>query len=497
MQGLSLLLERTTEGERNWRFHPASPAPQRSAPPQAFRLRLRDSEVLFRTSSGSILASRVEEAVLQAEAADEPVTLRLQGSYNAVPVRLEARFGPQGAAPLPATLEALAGGDTTLRFTGTIGQPLDADGAEGQVTLEAPRLDTLLRLAGTALSVDAPVTLQAQASRQGDVWRLSDGQGRLREAAFILRQAQLTEGRPDALMLDIAFTTLDLNRLLAGHDAAPDAEVDLPLFVPREPDTVADIRLEAQRMAVGALRAEALVFAGSLTPGQLAVSELALTTAGARATATGLLQARGDGALLSAEAGLQAASIDNLRRAFGLRALPLNGPLQGRVVVTAEAQTANEAARKAHVIAALAMPRGRIAREVIELASLDLRRLLRRPEGDTPLTCLLAVLDMRAGRGELVPLRLRAATGSLAGAASINLPARQFDLVIGSDAATTGSLALDIPVRVHGSFADPAVGPARWSAEGRARLAAADAAGRLPPALRDFAAGNACRGPLR
>jgi len=99
---------------------------------------------------------------------------------------------------------------------------------------------------------------------------------------------------------------------------------------------------------------------------------------------------------------------------------------------------------------------------------------------------------MRGGVGTVSPLRVRAADGTIAGMARFDLNRRWFDLTIGSEAKTTGFFALDIPVRVSGSFASPGVAPARWSDGGRALLAATDTVGHLPPGMRDLARRNPC-----
>jgi hypothetical protein len=138
------------------------------------------------------------------------------------------------------------------------------------------------------------------------------------------------------------------------------------------------------------------------------------------------------------------------------------------------------------------MSGGRVQREIIEMASTDLRSLFRTAEGMTPLSCLLAVAQINRGVGEVAPLRLEAATGTIAGVASFDLNRQVLDLVIGSEGATTGFFALDIPMRVSGSFADPSIRPARWSPEGRARLSTSRAVAAVPTELRDFARGNRC-----
>ncbi len=70
----------------------------------------------------------------------------------------------------------------------------------------------------------------------------------------------------------------------------------------------------------------------------------------------------------------------------------------------------------------------------------------------------------------------------------------RLDLTVSRESDTTGALALDVPVRVSGSFASPSVAPARWSAEGRAALASGPALRRLPPALREVARRSPCLG---
>ena len=61
-EGLSLLLERTADKRRNWRFHgdPAGPSapfapepPDRSGLPLLLDLRLTRADIVFRTSSGT------------------------------------------------------------------------------------------------------------------------------------------------------------------------------------------------------------------------------------------------------------------------------------------------------------------------------------------------------------------------------------------------------------------------------------------------------------
>jgi hypothetical protein len=166
--------------------------------------------------------------------------------------------------------------------------------------------------------------------------------------------------------------------------------------------------------------------------------------------------------------------------------------MEARVAVSASGATLNAAAHGARVSAVVSMDGGGIGREVIETASIDMRRLFRKAKGMSAVSCVLGVLDMSAGVGTLLPVRVRAADGTIVGHASFDLHRRRFDLTIGSQPATTSAFALDIPVRVSGSFADPSVRPARWSAAGRALLAAGEDVDRLPPELGRFARRSRC-----
>ena len=172
--------------------------------------------------------------------------------------------------------------------------------------------------------------------------------------------------------------------------------------------------------------------------------------------------------------------------------MPLSGKLDAQLFASSSGATFNEAARSADVVAAVSMKGGTIARQVIEMASTDIRLLFRKAQGTTPVSCLLGVLTMNAGIGTISPLRIRAASGTVVGEAQFDLYRRTFDLTIGSQPASTGIFALDIPIRVYGTFANPTVRPAQWSPASRARVATATSASRLPPSLLQLVNRNPC-----
>jgi hypothetical protein len=510
-EGFHLLLERDAERRRNWRFRgdPAGPPapvppepPDRSALPLIGEIRLTSSSVTFRTSSGTPLRTEIASASLAAPAPDQPLRLLAEGAYNAAPLRLEGTLGtPEqfraGRTPFPTVLRATSG-EAALTLDGTMEDPLNFDRIDARIHLTTPRLGILSAIGGGPDTLPAALELRGKGTRLGDLWRITDATGALDGAPLTLALAELAEGspgQPDAITLEGQFARLDLNRLLgtppAGAGGEPD-DADLPLRTFADPDPLLRVRLSAEQFAYARFRGREGHIVAAVVPGRIEVEALAVTAWGGRIEGNARLDAHEAGGRITALASLQQGELEALRRAFGIRPLPLTGRVDARVSVAAEGATLNQATRRATIAAVVAMRGGAIGKEVIEMASTDIRALFRTNSGSTPLTCLLAVASMRAGRGEAAPLRLRAATGTISGIAAFDLNRETLDLVIGSERSTTSGFALDIPVRVSGSFADPDIAPASWSREGRARLAAGDRVAPLPGPLRDFARSSPC-----
>lgn len=503
-EGVTIFLERTADRRANWRFGPArgGAAPSdRSGLPMVHDVRLLHSEVVFRTTGGAELRTALEEAALTAAAVDAPASLRARGSYNDVPIALEAALGSIAAlrdasTPFPVTLRATAEG-TSLLFEGTATDPLNVDGADGQMTAAIASPTAILAMAGVTGGPTVPAEFAGRFRRNGDDWRLTDTVGTLDGAAFTAALLELVEGaagRPDAVTARIDVARLDLDRVLASPadpEAAARRDAAVPFVVPAAPDPLIQVEVAAGEFSHARLTGTEARVRAEVAPSSITLEGRFITSFGARVTGSGRMLPAGDGARLDAELTLREADLDAMRRYFGAHALPLSGHADLDLVVSAEGTTFGAAEHGARISAVVAMTGGSIAREVIEMASTDLRTLFRTPRGHTAVSCLLAAIDVRAGAGEAAPLRIRAGTGTIAGIATFDLNRRQIDLVIGSERDTTHFFALDVPVRVKGSFADPDIAPAQWSREGRARLEHGGTA-RLPEALERLARRSPC-----
>jgi AsmA family protein len=95
--------------------------------------------------------------------------------------------------------------------------------------------------------------------------------------------------------------------------------------------------------------------------------------------------------------------------------VPVSGRLDAQASTYGAGDSLDTAVRAAQVAAVVRMTAGSISRDVIEKASLDIRRLFRKSEGMAPVSCLLGVIEMRNGLGTLSPMRIRTADGTMLG----------------------------------------------------------------------------------
>ncbi len=512
LAGLRVLLEHVgQDGRKNWKF--GAEAQQGSRPqtviekddrsnfPYIADLSAADAGIVFRTSGGNSLVTKLATLTLHTTGMDQPVLLEARGSYNDSPVALSATMQSfvqfrQSSQPFGVTIR-MATHDTTLLFDGTMTDPLNADGVAGAIDLHAPTPGPLLAILGTASDAAVSLDLAGPFSRQGGSWDLRGAHGKLGGNTITNANLHLNEGapgKPDGIAASIAFDRLDVDELAesAGGAAKKPAGADVPLSVDRDPDTLIEAVLAANTLNYNRLNASAVKIAASVAPGKVAVKTLSFTALGTKIDGSASITAAKGGGRVAVDVRAAGADLATLRSALGFGAVPITGKLDATISATGTADTLNTATQNAHVSAVLSMKRGAIQRRVIELASTDLRLLVRQAEGSTPVSCLLGVLDMQGGVGTLGPMRVRAAEGTVRARASFDLNRRHFDLVVSSRGSTTSAYALDIPVLVSGSFANPIPQPAKLNPTGRSLMAALDVLGPVPAPLAAAARASPC-----
>lgn len=488
VEHIALSMRHGTDGRPNWHFgQDRSDADLRIGFPTQLDARLVDGVLDFHTSLGNRLRVRVATATIAAKAADQPVALAVDGTYNDQPIRIDGTLASfdnlhDPSAPFAAKVH-MTSDDTMVDFDGTMTRPIGADGAEGQVRVTAPGLDRLLALAGVGGQAPLPLTLTAAMSRDRDLWRLTDARGTLSAQPFHLT-AQLQEGArlaPDAFTLDAVFSVLDLT-LLGGQDTAGDTL----LRIDDAPGTRLDAHIQAQQIIDGDLRADAVDLTASLSPGAFSLAPLTMRFAGGEARIDASLLNAQSGAAARLDAHLTGADPAQLSRVLGLGALPITGAVTLRAGFDSTGVKVDDAARSTNGGLVLSMRDGTVARNLLEQASTDMRQLFRKADGVAQIRCLLGVVDFEAGIGRIAPLRLKTSDGTLIAEGTLDLRRDQIDVTLATEAATTSAFALDVPVRLAGPIRNPHALPSATRPGGSGDL------GRLAPPLQEFARANPC-----
>jgi uncharacterized protein involved in outer membrane biogenesis len=478
-----ILLERGPARQGNWHFSEAPAVPpdaaaiiaQRARLPALLDAALHDARLRYRTSGGALL--RIAARTLTVAAADEqsPLTVTYAGSYNDAPltatIEAESIAALRGPAPLPMRIAADMAG-AHLTFDGAASAPLDMDGARGRLTLETADFGAFLAaLDAGGLPGGVALHVAGEIARQGDRWNLQPAVGNI-AGSRVVGSMRLDEGRagvPDEITLDLEGDRLDLGPLL-GRGGGGDWQA-LPLTVARRRGTHLQGRIAADELVLGAVSLRDIVLRGRFASGLIEISELGFGQAGGRIQMLAALRAADDVrsrlTLRLDATGLDAAQ---LARTASLQSAQISGQATAGITLDITGETLGAALRAGRGHAVVTMTEGRIARSTLEAASTNILALFRDRDGTARIRCLVAAADLRDGLATIAPLRLRTTEATISGGGSVDLGRARMDLIIGSEAASTGLFALDIPVRISGPFRNLDIGPSRSTPPRRSGL---------------------------
>jgi uncharacterized protein involved in outer membrane biogenesis len=511
VDGLTLLLEHVAGGPANWKFGPPAFKPPTPLPPDlaafptVLATSVHDFALTFRTSSGARLEVKADSATFSTAGRDQPIGVVVDGSYNGTPLHVEGslqsfdrlRLVPQ---PFGAEIHAKSG-DAVAEFKGTMTDPLNFDGVAGPVYLNVPQLSDLQDAIGFSIDANLPISLAGSLAKTGDDWELPDGNGLIDVDAFTLTGHMKEGGRGEAddVTLSAAFDRLDLNLLTdtgAKREKGAKAprttkSLSIPLYVDEKPGTLLDATIAVKQAVYGRFDASDVALHAKVLPGRISVDNLSLLFAGTRATASGTMEQKGPVARVDLSGQLSSSDLRTLLRGVGVGPVPLGGRFEAQAVSTMTGDNLIGAIRHSRTTALVTMTSGSLATNVVEMISLNARRLFRKPTGSSAIECLLGVVDMTGLGGNIRPLRIRTGDGTLAGVGSFDLQKQWVDLTLGSLSSTTDFFALDIPIHVTGSFDNPHVAPAVKS-PGADRLFSGDQLGGLPVVQQTAARANSC-----
>jgi uncharacterized protein involved in outer membrane biogenesis len=512
-----IFLERDASGIGNWRFNEAASASpaylailpkKRTRSPTFIDFHLHDGSVSYRTSSGAILRNDLHELAIRTAGEDQPVSLALDGAYNGMPVRLSAEtqsFSVLRNGSVPFGVEFSASTPTAkVGFKGTMMEPLDFDGVQGPIDIDARQLGDLVNMVGADMIAKFPLLLAGTFTRTGDHWILSDAKGRLANDAFegALALTEAGRGKPDDIGITANFVQLDLNPILAGDDKEKPAQARtssnndygaLPLRVEAKRGTNFDAQIKAKELVFRAMHFADFGADGRLASGEVTIRRLAFAFAGGTLDASGSAHSAASGSRVVANAAVSGADASQIAGMLGAEAGQIAGKIDGRTALEMTGETVKDALKKSSGHAVLAMSQGRIARALLEKLSTDLRSLFRKDVSSAQISCLIGVIDLQDGRGTISPFRLQTPGTILIGGGQVDFPKARLDMTIKSQAASTGIFALDIPLHISGGFAHLSVMPAIGSSAAWLDAPARNnPAHELPPELQRLADSSPC-----
>jgi uncharacterized protein involved in outer membrane biogenesis len=456
-----LLLERDANGVGNWKFGGGAAAASglaivpknRSQFPTLIDFAVHDGEVTYRATS-SDLRIDFHDMAIRSPGDDQAVSLTLDGAYNGSPTRLTATTDSyivmrNAAIPFGADF-TIANEAATIGFRGSMTEPLDFDGVRGKIDIDAKTLGGFLHLLGAELRGDYPVAVAGTLERSGAHWSIAGAQGRVAADPFggPLSLDEGGRGAPDALAAKLDFAKLDLAPLIgSGPTGKP-----ISLRLESDPTVTIDARIGTKLLTYEARHLADVAVVLRTRPNEIAVSELSFAFAGGKLAANGSAKAAGAGSHIAVSAALTGADADAAASSLFAQSGQIAGKLDGGLSVEMTGATLSEALKTSTGGAVLAMTGGRVARDLIERASTDLRSLFRTGEGWMTVSCLLGIATLRNGAATIAPLRLRTPETTLVGGGQVNLVSEKVDMVLKTEAGATSLLALKLPLRISGSF---------------------------------------------
>ena len=466
-----LVLEAGEGTARNWHIPGAGGASgdggialvpkNRTQFPVLIDLSVRNGEILFRRPQRADIRIDFYAMALRTPAADQPMRLSVDGAYNGAPVRMNVdsdsvmRLRDRAAAFVATvSMSAVPG---SVRFNGTLAEPLDFDGVTGTLQVDAQNLGDLLKIFDASVAAAFPLRLAGPFAKHGERWQITDGTGNVAGSDFGGAVA-LTEGgrgEADDIVTTLAFDRLYLQPLLsksrdAGKPKGPQA---IDLRPDDHPGAVFDAKVTAKQLVYGAGELPEFIVQARTRPGSFKISKLGFRYADGWVESSGVSELQPNGNVrLTTDVALAGLDSDRLVQLLGGPPGQLAGRLNGRASVEANGQNAQDALADSHGEAVLSMVQGKVSRDLVEKASTDLRTLFRKGEGTARVSCLVGLIDVQNGRLTLAPVRLRTPDTTIVAAGTADLVSDRLDLTLRAASGGPSIFALKAPIRITGTF---------------------------------------------
>lgn len=478
-QRVSAHLERLADGRRSWAADDTQP--MRASPPLFGRLRVGQARVQVRDATRDVVL-QVQASVIGTAAA---TVLRAEatGRYGRHAVKAdlsatgESRAAVGGAQQQQAALVNLKAsvGHARLVFDGRVSDGPSEPGISGLFALDGPSLAALGDPLGLTLPTTAAFRSSGRLVHSGTRWSVvvedaAIGLSRL-DGAIVYRAdtaVPLLEGRLGGTRLAL----VDLGPALgvvpvaavarASHKRLPDRPFDLASLSRMDANVVVDVvEVDLNRRWLEPLRG--LQAHLTLNNGVLRLAQLQAALAQGRLAGDMALDGRAAPAQWRTELRWSAVRLEHwvhpVRRSAS--ALPYaSGQLHGTATLAGQGISTAEILGSLRGRVRMDLRAGTVSHLLVEAAGLDLAQGLGVwAKGDDALRVNCAVADLAAVQGVLRPrlVVLDTSDSVLWLTGSLSLASEALDLSVHVAPKDFSPLALRTPLRLRGSFAEPAL----------------------------------------
>lgn len=446
--------------------------------------------------------------------AELPLSFTARGTWQKEPFTAKGRTGNvlYLSAPLqhPFPLEVVASaGDTSVRARGSIASLATFDGADVVFDLKGKNLADLYELAGIVLPATPRYALKGHASKQGEVWRVRDINGKLGNTDI---KGELTYDRAQKvphLVGKLRSNWLDFDDLApiiglpeqprkaapvrevarAQPDGVPGTRKDK---APRDPNRKVLPRTPIDFARLRAMNSEVSYSAAKVTnsrwfplergsvnvrlkDGVLNLDPMNLGVAGGAVAGSVRIDSHSNPAVTRADLKARSLELSRMFRDVNLARTSF-GKIHGDIDLSGRGNSVAQALAGSSGNVALLMGPGQISNLLLEIAGLDGAEIIKFLLGGDrviPVRCAATAFDVKKGIMASRALVLDTTDTVVYGDGTINFATEELNLYFRPYPKDMSILSLRSPLTVAGTLGAPQAGPDKGALAGRAGLALA------------------------
>lgn len=487
----TLRLERNAAGLGNWMF---SDEP-RTCPEQGCRSRTRILQLHVDDGRLQFLEPTFETAVdvrfnsgePTSEDALAPLILKGTGTYRAEPFELDGRVDSPLAlqdANLPYRLDLTASaGDSRARVSGTLAEPLQIEQVNVNFELKGADLADLYEFTGIVLPTTPPYALKGQLSRNGNRFAYEKFTGTVGDSD-LSGDARFDLGGPRPKLTAKLTSKLidfdDLAGFIGGTPSTAEGETTsarqnseagkqratgrklpaTPLNLGRLRAMDADVTLSAARVDSPRLPLETMQAHLVLDDGVLTLAPLNFGAAGGQLASTVKLDAREEPARFGVVMQVDKLQLPKLMPKVKQMEDSL-GTLSGAIDLTGEGNSAATIMATADGQMSVIMGRGRMSNLMLELAGLDIAEglaFLIGKDRQVTLRCAYADFAVTEGVATARSVAFDTTDTALLLRGDMNFRNEALDFTLVPKPKDPSPISIRTPIRITGTFAQPAIG---------------------------------------